>query len=174
MLDLARPDASPGVAMAESSLKPLNDDRVSEFLKLARVAHLATADAVGTPHNVPLCFWYDGAAHFYFIIDEKPKRMTGTGLKRMRNLAGNPQVALIVDHYEEDWSCLAYVLVHGAGHVVEDANEYMLALRNLRDKYPQYRTMTLGFDKNPMVRIDAGRVHIWGERFKPVAAAAAS
>ena len=160
--------------MAESSLKPLNDDRVSEFLKLARVAHLATADGAGMPHNVPLCFWYDEAAHFYFIIDEKPKRMTGAGLKRMRNLAENPQVALIVDHYEEDWSYLAYVLVHGAGHIVEDANEYMLALRNLRDKYPQYRTMALGFDKNPMVRIDVARVHVWGERFKPPAATSAS
>jgi len=80
---------------------------------------------------------------------------------------GNPQIALIVDHYEEEWSYLAYVLVHGAGHIVDETNEYMLALRNLRDKYPQYRTMTLGFDKNPMVRIDAQRLHVWGERFKP-------
>jgi len=153
--------------MIESSLKSLTDDRVREFLKLARVAHLATADTDGVPHNVPLCFWYDDAAHFYFIIDEKPKRMTVRGLKRMRNLAENPQVALIVDHYEEEWSYLAYVLVHGDAHIVEDANEYMLALRNLRDKYPQYRTMALGFDRNPMVRIGAQRLHFWGERFKP-------
>jgi PPOX class probable F420-dependent enzyme len=160
--------------MAEASLKSLNDYRVSEFLRLTRLAHLATADSSGMPHNVPLCFWYDEEAHFYFVIDLKPKRMTGAGLKRMRNLAENPQVALIVDHYEEDWSCLSYVLVHGAGRIVEDANEYMLALRNLRDKYPQYRSMVLGFDKNPMVRIDALRVHIWGDRFKqhPLSAAA--
>ena len=156
--------------MVETSLKPLHDERVREFLKLARVAHLATADAGGMPHNVPLCFWYDDASHFYFVIDLKPKRMTGTGLKRMRNLTENPQVALIVDHYEEEWSYLAYALVHGTAHIVEDANEYMLALRNLRDKYTQYRTMALGFDKNPMVRIDAQRLHVWGERFKPVAA----
>ena len=83
--------------MTESSLKSLNDNRVSEFLKLTRVAHLATADNSGMPHNVPLCFWYDEAAHFYFVIDLKPKRMTGAGLKRMRNMAENPQVALIVD-----------------------------------------------------------------------------
>jgi PPOX class probable F420-dependent enzyme len=160
--------------MAEASLKSLNDYRVSEFLKLTRLAHLATSDNSGMPHNVPLCFWYDEEAHFYFVIDLKPKRMTGAGLKRMRNLAENPQVALIIDHYEEDWSCLSYVLVHGAGRIVEDANEYMLALRNLRDKYPQYRSMVLGFDKNPMVRIDAMRVHIWGDRFKqhPVPATA--
>jgi PPOX class probable F420-dependent enzyme len=158
--------------MAEASLKPLNDNRVIEFLKLARLAHLATADGAGMPHNVPLCFWYDDAAHFYFVIDQKPKRMMGAGLKRMRNLAENPQVALIVDQYEEDWSCLAYVLAHGTGVLVEDANEYMLALRNLRDKYPQYRHMVLGFDKNPMVRIDVERVHVWGDRFKPPVSAA--
>lgn len=158
--------------MAELSLKPLNDDRVREFLRLGRVAHLATADAAGVPHNVPLCFWYDEAAHFYFVVDEKPKRATGTGLKRMRNLAENPRAALIVDHYEEAWSGLAYVLIHGNTHIVEDPNEYMLALRNLRDKYPQYRAMALGFERNPMVRIDALRVHVWGQRFAPAAAEA--
>ena len=57
----------------------------------------------------------------------------------MRNIAENPQVALLIDHYEEQWNALAYVLIHGKAAQVEDASEYMLALRNLRDKYPQYR-----------------------------------
>ncbi|MGH7916474.1 MAG: TIGR03668 family PPOX class F420-dependent oxidoreductase [Candidatus Binataceae bacterium] len=152
--------------MAEDTLKALEEARISEFLALARVARLATSDMHGAPHNIPLCFWFDGVARFYFVIDEKPKRLTPTGLKRMRNIAANPKVALIVDHYEEEWSYLAYVLVHGEAHVVDDPNEYMLALRNLRDKYPQYRTMVLSLQKNPMVRIDAHRVHAWGERFK--------
>ena len=47
------------------------------------------------------------------MIDEKPKRLTGTGLKRMRNIAENPRIVLIIDHYEEEWSYLAYVLIHG-------------------------------------------------------------
>src|ERR1700730_8726138 len=152
--------------MANDSLKLLGENRVRQFLTLARVARLATSDRAAVPHTIPICFWFDGEIHFYFVIDEKPKRLPGTGLKRMRNLAENPQVALIVDHYEEEWSYLAYVLVHGTGHIVVDPNEYMLALRNLRDKYPQYRTMALGFDKNPMVRIDTERLHVWGDRFK--------
>ena len=49
--------------------------------------------------------------------------------------------------------------------VVEDPNEYLLALRNLRDKYPQYRTMSLTPENNPIVRIDALRIHAWGARF---------
>jgi PPOX class probable F420-dependent enzyme len=152
--------------MADDGLKALADLRVVEFLQLARTGRLATADGTGTPHNVPLCFWFDGGAHFYFVVDEKPKRAAGTAIKRMRNIAENPRVALVVDHYEEEWAYLAYVLVHGTARVVEDPNEYLLAVRHLRDKYPQYRTMPLNFERNPMVRVEASRVHTWGARFK--------
>ena len=145
----------------------LDDSRVREFLRLARIAHLATVDATGAPHNVTLCFWYDEGSRFYFVIDEKPKRTPPGGIKRMRNIAANPRVALVVDHYEENWQFLAYVLIHGEARVIiEDDNEYLLALRNLRDKYPQYRMMALSSDKNPVVRIEAQRVHVWGERFR--------
>jgi coenzyme F420-0:L-glutamate ligase/coenzyme F420-1:gamma-L-glutamate ligase len=159
------PDAE--IVMAEQLQPSLDDPRVREFLKLARIAHLATADAHGAPHNVPLCFWFDDAARFYFVVDEKPKRAGGLGIKRMRNIAANPRVALVVDHYEEDWQSLAYVLIHGDARViVEDDHEYLLALRNLRDKYPQYRTMALSPEKNPIVRIEALRTHVWGKRFQ--------
>lgn len=98
--------------MAGAEKPGLNDARVREFVAVARVAHLATAGPDGTPHNIPLCFWFDGA-NFYFAIDEKPKRRTGLELKRMRNIISNPRVALIIDYYEEDWASLAYVLIHG-------------------------------------------------------------
>lgn len=142
----------------------LDDPGVQRFLSLSRVAHLATAAADATPHAVPLCFWFGGNS-FYFVVDEKPKRQTGLKLKRMRNIAANPQVALLIDHYEEDWSELAYILVNGRAAVVEDQEEYMLALRNLRDKYPQYRQMALTRENNLMVRIEPAKVHIWGSRF---------
>ena len=148
------------------SLGTINDARVREFLRLARLGHLATSSQEGAPHNIPVCFWFDNSIHFYFAIDEKPKRLTGTGLKRMRNIAENRRVALVIDHYEEDWTRLAYVLVHGEAHIVDDPSEYMLALRSLRDKYPQYRDMILSVERNPMVRIDTLRVHTWGERFR--------
>jgi len=152
--------------MIADSLKPLADARVREFLAQARIAHLATADASRAPHNVPLCFWFDAGTRFYFVVDEKPKRLTRGGLKRMRNIAENPQVALVVDHYEEEWARLAYVLIHGAARIVADRQEYLVALRNLRDKYPQYRAMALEPARNPMVVIEAARGHQWGERFK--------
>ena len=152
--------------MASESLALLSIAAVRDFLTFARIGHLATADAAGIPHNVPICFWFDGA-RFYFAIDEKPKRSRGMSLRRMRNIAENPNVAFVIDHYEELWSNLAYVLVHGRASVVDDPEEYMLAMRSLRDKYPQYRAMALRIENNPAVRIEPARVHVWGERFMP-------
>jgi PPOX class probable F420-dependent enzyme len=151
--------------MGIDSIQFLNDDRVREFLESARVAHLATADRAGAPHNIPICFWFDGGRRFYFVIDEKPKRLTSGGIKRMRNIAENPRVALVVDHFDEDWSRLAYVLIHGEAHALANPDQYATVLRSLRDKYPQYRTMTLEPDRNTIVVIDASRVHRWGARF---------
>jgi PPOX class probable F420-dependent enzyme len=150
---------------AANELTQLGDQRVREFIGGARVAHLATADAAAAPHNVPLCYWFDGE-RIYFAIDEKPKRRTGLALKRMRNIATNPRVAVVIDHYEEDWSQLAYVLIRGHARVVEDPEEYLLAMRHLRDKYLQYRSMSLTPEKNPIVKIEPVSVHVWGARFK--------
>jgi PPOX class probable F420-dependent enzyme len=146
-------------------LATLDDPHVREFLAAARLAHLATADASGAPHNVPLCYSFDGE-RIYFAIDKKPKRQTGLGLKRMRNIAENPRVAVVIDHYEEDWSQLAYVMIRGFARVVEDPEEYIVALRHLRDKYLLYRGMTLTPETNPIVRIEPVSVHAWGARFK--------
>ncbi len=142
----------------------LFEPRVRDFLAAARVARLATADRDARPHLVPVCFWLEGE-RLYFAIDDKPKRNHGLRLKRMRNIAANPRVAMLFDHYEEDWTQLGYVLVHGTAHLVDSPQEYMLALRGLRGKYAQYRAMALVPDKNPIVRIDPERVHVWGARF---------
>jgi PPOX class probable F420-dependent enzyme len=156
---------SNGAPSRLDELAPLADPHVREFVAAARLAHLATADASGAPHNVPLCYWFDGE-HIYFAIDEKPKRQTGLALKRMRNIAENPRVAVVIDHYEEDWSQLAYVLIRGHAHVVEDPEEYLVALRHLRDKYLLYRGMSMTPEKNPIVKIEPESVHAWGARFQ--------
>ena len=149
---------------AAKNLTRLGDPHVREFVADARIAHLATADSAGAPHNVPLCYWFDGE-RIYFAIDEKPKRQAGLAVKRMRNIATNPRVAIVIDHYEEDWSQLAYVLIRGDARVVEDAEEYLVAIRHLRDKYLQYRAMSLTPEKNPIVKIEPVSVHAWGARF---------
>jgi len=143
----------------------LRDPAVREFVEAARIGHLATASSAGAPHNIPLCFWFDGA-RFYFVIDEKPKRATGTGIKRMKNIAENPRVALVIDHYEENWQQLGYVLIHGIARMVEDEAEYADAIQHLRHKYSQYHAMMLTREKNPLVRIEPQRIHTWGQRFQ--------
>ncbi|HLH76986.1 MAG TPA: TIGR03668 family PPOX class F420-dependent oxidoreductase [Candidatus Binataceae bacterium] len=150
--------------MAIDGIAVLQQPAIRAFVSLARVARLATATPEGLPHAIPVCYWFDGS-NFYFVIDEKPKRQRGLQLKRMRNITANAQIALLIDHYEEDWSQLAYVLVAGRAQVVEEQEEYMEALRNLRDRYPQYRTMPLSRETNLMVRIEPLRVHAWGARF---------
>ena len=134
-------------------------DAARELLDRSRIARLATADARGRPHVVPLCFARVGD-EIVFVVDEKPKR-SGKTLKRMRNIAENPAVALVVDVYDEDWRRLEYALVHGRAQVVEDSGERARALEALRDRYPQYRSMALDADRNPVVRITATRAHHW-------------
>ncbi|HZH85504.1 MAG TPA: pyridoxamine 5'-phosphate oxidase family protein, partial [Phototrophicaceae bacterium] len=92
--------------------------KILSFIRAARIAHLATADRSGQPHAVPICFVFDDK-YFYSPIDEKPKRTAPAKLKRLRNIAENPQVSLVIDHYDENWSKLAYVLITGAARIMQ-------------------------------------------------------
>ena len=136
------------------------DAQARAFLERHRIAHLATADAAGTPHVVPLCYALDDRG-LYFVIDAKPKRRSGAALKRMRNIAANPAVALVVDDYDEDWSALAFVLIRGRARLVDDPAERARALALLRERYPQYRDMLLEGPAHPVVRITPEHVHRW-------------
>jgi len=134
-------------------------DEERAFAEQHRVAHLATTDAAGAPHVIPICYALIGEL-FYFVIDEKPKR-TRTGLKRLRNIAANPHVALVIDDYDEDWTRLAYLLVRGRATLVGETTEYDTALAVLRERYPQYRAMRLSFETHPLVRIVPDQRHLW-------------
>ncbi len=136
------------------------DRRARAFLARHRIARLATADAAGTPHVVPFCYALVGD-RLYFVVDAKPKRRTGLGLKRMRNIAANPAVAVVADDYDEDWSALAYLLVRGRAEIVTTAAERRRALAALRARYPQYRTMPLVGVAHPVVRITPTHAHHW-------------
>ena len=130
------------------------------FLDAHAVGHLATADASGTPHVVPLCYARIGD-RLYFVADDKPKRRGPRALKRLANIAANPRVALVVDDYDADWTRLAYLLLHLDAAVVDDEAEYASALDALRARYPQYRSMPLARATHPMVRMTPRRWHLW-------------
>jgi len=130
------------------------------FVHTQRVARLATADGDGHPHVVPVCYAFDGA-RFYTPLDEKPKRVAGRELRRVRNIEARHEASLLVDQYDDDWSRLGYVLVHGRADVLmpEDAvHAYALVL--LRERYRQYRTMAL--ETHPVIVITPDHVVSWG------------
>ena len=116
------------------------DASAKQFIESHRVGRLATADADGAPHAIPICYAFDGEC-IYSAIDLKPKKANGRELKRVRNIRENPSVALIIDDYAEDWSQLAYVLVQGMAEVLRDGDEQTRAENLLRDKYSQYETL---------------------------------
>jgi PPOX class probable F420-dependent enzyme len=103
----------------------------------ARVARLATAGAAGRPHVVPICFALDDQT-LYFAVDAKPKRTTN--LKRLRNIAANPAVSILIDHYEDDWDRLWWVRLDGHARVVTEDAEVESALQLLAQRYAQYRS----------------------------------
>ncbi|MCY4407721.1 MAG: TIGR03668 family PPOX class F420-dependent oxidoreductase [Rhodospirillaceae bacterium] len=127
------------------------------FLEGQRVAHLATADGAGIPNVGPVCFAVAGDS-LYMTIDRKPK--SGKPLKRLRNIAENPHVALTADHYDDDdWSRLRWVMVRGRAEILESGAEHDDAQRLLRAKYPQYRAMDLA--PLPVIAIRIERVTSW-------------
>lgn len=142
---------------------PLTDTQ-ARFLAEARVARLATADANGRPHAIPVCFAYAdlgfGGECLYIVLDQKPKSAELTRLRRVRNILANPQASLIVDHYDEDWQALRYILVSCRAQLLDgDEEEAAQAIALLRDKYPQYREMDL--EGNPVIKLTPERYTAW-------------
>ena len=131
------------------------------FLEARRVAHLATADAGGAPHVVPVCFAVADAG-VYVTIDEKPKRALGRPLKRLRNIADNPAVALVADRYDDrDWSRLGWVMIRGRAELLHQGPEHAEAQRRLRARYAQMAAMAL--ESLPVIAIRIERVASWGD-----------
>ncbi len=130
------------------------------FVESHRVARLATAARGGAPHVVPVCFALDGDA-LYIAIDEKPKRRPAAALKRLRNIAENPAVALLVDHYDEDWAQLGWVMLRGPADILADGPEHGHAQALLRARYPQLRPMQI--EPNPVIALRVQRVTSWGK-----------
>ena len=139
-------------------MKPLTRAELA-FLRGARIAHLASADATGQPHVIPICFVFDGK-HFFSPIDEKPKRTAPRKLKRLRNIGDNPRVSLVIDRYNENWAKLAYIMIMGKARVLVSGATHRKAVNLLRRKYPQYRTMRI--DRLPMILIRPTRTTSWG------------
>jgi len=129
------------------------------FVQEHRVARLATVDERGRPHVVPICYAY-ARGRLYTPLDLKPKAVAPEGLRRVRNILANPQVQVLIDDYDEDWSRLAFVQLRGTAALLEKGAEYRRALSLLMRKYPQYQALPLA--GRPIIGVTVERVVAWG------------
>jgi PPOX class probable F420-dependent enzyme len=125
------------------------DEQVKSLIDRVRVARLATVDSDNNRlHLVPVVFVFDGS-YFFIPIDEKRKKVKPEKLKRIKNIRNNPNVALLIDEYSEDWTKLAFVMIQGKGTIItaeiQGNNNIRLqeAYKKLMTKYNQYQKIGL-------------------------------
>jgi PPOX class probable F420-dependent enzyme len=131
------------------------DGELRRRAEAAPVARLATVGEDGRPHLVPCCFAIAGDIA-YSVVDHKPKR--STALRRLDNIRAHPEVCLLVDHYEDDWSALWWVRLDGLARVLVDGPEHASAIALLCAKYPQYRATP---PSGSVVAIDVTTCRTW-------------
>jgi PPOX class probable F420-dependent enzyme len=122
------------------------------------VARLATTDPDGRPHLVPIVFAVDGDT-IYSAVDRKPKR--SRTLRRIENARVRPDVTILVDRYDEDWSRLWWIRLRGRARVLDEGAERERALALLAEKYPQYRADP---PDGAVLAVDVTEVRDWDAR----------
>jgi PPOX class probable F420-dependent enzyme len=125
-------------------------------LTAARVARLATTDADGRPHLVPIVFALAGDT-LYSAVDRKRKR--SQTLRRIENARARPDVTILVDQYDDDdWGRLWWIRLRGRARVLDDGEEREHALRLLEEKYEQYLDEP---PEGPVLAVDITEVREW-------------
>jgi|SRR5215469_5093328 len=126
------------------------DTYFKTIIDRATVARLATVDSEYKPHVVPVVFVFDND-HYFIPIDEKTKRSRPENLKRVKNIQQNPNVALLIDEYNEDWRQLYFIMIQGkaslvGGKELEQNKRALLekAHKLLSAKYLQYQEIGIG------------------------------
>jgi PPOX class probable F420-dependent enzyme len=127
-----------------------------ELLATARVGHLGLIDDDDRPRVLPVTFALAEGA-LWSAVDQKPKRVPGKELARVRWLRRRPQAALAVDLYDDDWSRLAWVQALCDAEIL-DVPEAPAAMSALVEKYPQYRERR---PEGPLLRLTPRRFVTW-------------
>lgn len=129
------------------------NQRERSFVDTARVARVATVDAAGIPHNVPICPLLDGET-IYFA--------TETESKKARNLAAHSMVAITFDDYTEAWEHLRGIMIVGESFVVKPA-EFRRIRKKLYTKYLIYPSVApLEEGESVIVGVVPRRKSSWG------------
>ncbi len=133
----------------------LPEDEARARFVTVPVVRLGTADGRGRPHVVVTTFAVDGDM-IYTAVDRKPK--STTALKRLRNVAENPQVTVLADGYSDDWGKLWWVRADGRAEILAGQEEMAGPLRLLVSRYRQYRQEP---PTGPVLAVTVGRWSGW-------------
>jgi PPOX class probable F420-dependent enzyme len=144
----------------------MTDQEARRRFAQARVARLATTDTHHRPHIVPMIFVLvsqtgTDQTHspdtVYSAVDAKPKR--STSLRRLANITTNPHVAVLADHYEDDWHALWWVRADGTARILNtNEPESRDAITRLVARYPQYHEQP---PHGPVIAIDITHWSSW-------------
>ena len=105
-------------------------DREKRFISRQKVCRIATIDPSRTSHNVPVCHVLVGA-RIYFASEKRAKKV--------RNVARNSRITVVLDEYSDDWSRLKGLMIVADARVIEKGRMFDRARKALYRKYPQYR-----------------------------------
>lgn len=130
-----------------------------ELVGQARVARLGTINPQGAVDLVPVVFAVEDGDRLVTAVDHKPK--TTHRLRRLDNIARDPRVTVLVDHYADDWHELWWVRVRGRARVTEAGPEREAALAALRARYEQYRQQP---PEGPAILVDIESWRGWSAR----------
>lgn len=131
--------------------------RERELVESAQVARLATVRPDGRPHLVPVTFTLFSPTEVVTAVDHKPKR--STNLQRLGNIEANPQVCLLIDHYDDDWSRLWWLRLDGSARVIRHEPDRSSLAEALARKYEAYASRP---PTGPVIAIDVVSVASWG------------
>jgi PPOX class probable F420-dependent enzyme len=126
----------------------------ADFLARARVVRVATADAGGVPHVVPVCAVVDGERLYFGTAEDA---------RKVANLRANPRVSLVADDYTEAWAGLRGVMIVGTAILHARGPRFRRARKLLYAKYPQYEAEAALDEKDSIiVEVSPTRVFAWG------------
>ncbi len=133
----------------------IHQEEIARLLRSSRSATLGTVDERGRPHLVPIVFAYhDG--RLYTAVDHKPK--SSYRLKRLRNIAANPHVSVLVDHYDDDWTRLWWIRIDGPARLVDSGARFQSALALLAGKYEPYAAQP---PPGPVIEVRVENIRAW-------------
>ena len=128
--------------------------KVAKLIAQERVCRVATVGAEGRPHLVPVVHVLSGDKLYFGSGDDG---------RKVKNLRDNPQIAMTIDLYSDDWSHLRGVMVQGTARLIERGPRFKQARARLYEKYPQYaKEAAISPSDSVVVEVTPTHVFTWG------------